>query len=170
MPVVLATRVFRGSFYTMRGKYPKKLSKFVPAEISQALHQGLGKIYDIYPVWERIAGAEIARHSRPLAYSHNSLVIQVESPVWAAAIRQRQQRMLAEIQQVKGLQQTSEIRLKVSPTPIPVGPVESARGPARRISAAASDTIARTAEIIEEPSLKRALNRLYQHTSKPDNK
>lgn len=150
----------------MRGKYPKKLSKFVPPELDRALHQGLGQMYELYPLWTQIAGHKLAMHSRPLAHIDQCLVVQVESPVWAAAMRQQQQGILGRLKEVDGMQQTREIRVRVAPTPAPVGPTESARRAAEPVSAAAASSIALTAAAIEDPSLKDALMRLYSSTSK----
>lgn len=150
----------------MRGKKPKKLSKFVPPELNQALHQGLGQVYDLYPVWIQMVGEKLATHSRPLAYVDQCLVVQVESPVWAAAIRQRQQTLLARLKEVDGMQRTREIRIRVSPTPVTVGPVESVRQSAEPVSEAAANSIALAAAAIEDPALKDALMRLYSSTSK----
>jgi hypothetical protein len=148
----------------MRGKYPKKLSKFVPPELDRALHQGLGQMYELYPVWTQIVGHKLAVHSRPLAHIDQCLVVQVESPVWAAAMRQRQQSVLARLREVDGMGQTREIRIRVSPTPVPVGPLTSARQPAEPVSASAAEAIARTAAAVEDPALKKALQRLYSST------
>jgi len=150
----------------MRGKNPKKLSKFVPDEINRALHQGMGQVYDLYPVWGQLVGQELARHSRPLALSGQSLVVQVESPVWAAAIRQRHRTLLAQLREQEGMQQINEIRVRVSPTPVPVGPSGNSRRPASPVSTAATEAIALTAAATEDPALKEALMRLYSSTSK----
>jgi len=163
---VLATKVFRGSFQAMRGKNPRKLSNYVPDEISRVLHRGLGQIYDLYPVWPDIVGPDLAKHSRPLVIAGKSLVVQVESPVWAAAMRQRHQALVARLRELEGMRPIDEIRIRVSPTPIPVGPTETSRGPALPVTKAAADSIALTAAAIEDPSLKEALMRLYSSTSK----
>jgi len=149
----------------MRGKFPKKLTNFIPSEVDKALHRSLGKVRELYPVWERIAGPDLGTHSRPLAVLQHSLVIEVESPVWASTIRQRNQRLVAEVQSVDGFEDIKEIRIKVSPTPIKTGPVRSKRHPARRITETAASSIARTADVVEDPSLKQALKRLLQSTS-----
>lgn len=163
---MLATRVFRGSFQAMRGKNPRKLFNYVPEEINRVLHQGLGQIYDLYPVWPNIVGSDLAKHSRPLVKTGKTLVVQVESPVWAAAMRQRHQALLARLREVEGIRPIDEIRIRVSPTPIPVGPTEKSRAPAQPVTKAAADSIALTAAAIEDPSLKEALMRLYSSTSK----
>ena len=150
----------------MRGKKPKKLSKFVPDEINRALHQGMGQVYDLYPAWAQIVGQELARHSRPLALTGQSLVVQVESPVWAAAIRQRHKSLLGKLREEEGMQQINEIRVRVSPTPVPVGPSEASRRPAPAVSTAAAEAIALTAVATEDPALKEALMRLSSSTSK----
>ena len=163
---MLATGVFRGNFQAMRGKNTRKLFNYVPEEITRALHQGLGQIYDLYPVWPDIVGPDLAKHSRPLVLAGKSLVVQVESPVWAASMRQRHQAILTRFKEVVGMQQVDEIRVRVSPTPLPVGPTEASRAPAQPVTKAAADSIALTAAAIEDPSLKEALMRLYSSTSK----
>jgi len=150
----------------MRGKNAKKLFKFVPEDINRALHQGLGQVYDLYPAWAQMVGHELARHSRPLAQTGQSLVVQVESPVWAAAMRQRHKALLAQLRQVEGMQNINEIRIRVSPTPVPVGPSETPRRPAVPVSTSASAAIALTAAVVADPDLKNALERLYSSTSK----
>jgi len=150
----------------MRGKNSRKLFNYVPEEITRALHHGLGQIYDLYPVWPDIVGPELAKHSRPLVKTGKTLVVQVESPVWAAAMRQRHQSLLVRLKEVEGMIQIDEIRIRVSPTPIPVGPTEASRAPAQPVTKAAADSIALTAAAIEDPSLKEALMRLYSSTSK----
>ena len=163
---MLATKAFRGRFQAMRGKNPRKLFNYVPEEINRVLHQGLGQIYDLYPAWPSIVGPDLAKHSRPLLKTGKSLVVQVESPVWAAAMRQRHQALLARLREVDGMRSIDEIRIRVSPTPVPVGPTETSRGPAHPVTKAAADSIALTAAAVEDPSLKEALMRLYSSTSK----
>jgi len=150
----------------MRGKYPRKLFNYIPEEINRVLHQGLGQIYDLYPEWPSIVGSELAKHSRPLIKTEQSLVVQVESPVWAAALRQRHKTLLTRLGEVEGMGLINEIRIRVLPTPTPVGPTEKSRAPAQPVTKAAADSIALTAAAIEDPSLKEALMRLYSSTSK----
>ena len=64
------------------------------------------------------------------------------------------------------MHEIDEIRIRVSPTPVPVGPTETSRGPALPVTKAAADSIALTAAAIEDPALKEALMRLYSSTGK----
>jgi hypothetical protein len=125
----------------MRGKNPKKLSKFVPDELNRALHQGMGQVYDLYPAWAKLVGQELA-------------------------IRQRHKTLLAQLREEEGLQHINEIRVRVSPTPVTVGPSETSRRPAPPVSTAAAEAIALTAVATEDPALKESLMRLYSSTSK----
>ena len=150
----------------MRGKGPKKLNKFVPEDLSRVLHKGLGQVYRLYPMWEQAAGDKISQHSRPIGYADRCLTIQADSPIWAAAIRQQHRSILAQMKQYDGLEALQDIRVRISPTRIKIGPVQSVNRPAAPMPNSASESIARTADVIEDEKLKAALKRLQETASR----
>lgn len=148
----------------MRGKGPRKLFKYVPQDLDRILHRGLDHVYRLYPVWAEVAGTGLAQHSRPLGLASQCLTVQVDSPVWAAAVRQRQHSILATLNNKGDLGQVAELRIRVSPTQTAIGPTESVIRPAAPLSAGAAEAIAKTAASIEDEELKAALMRLEATT------
>ncbi len=148
----------------MRGKGPKKLNKFVPNELSAALHRGLGQVYRLYPIWSEAVGADLAKHSRPIGYADSCLTVQTDSPVWAAAIRQSQRRLIDDLKQHEELHRLNDLRVRITPTQMRIGPTEAYNRPATHVSAVAASSISRTAEGIEDKELKAALLRLGETT------
>lgn len=148
----------------MHGKSPKNLYKFMPAELSQGLHQALGRAYRLYPLWNKATDEELGRHSRPTGYSNGVLKVQVDSPIWAAKLRQQQRSLIQRLRQSDELNLLQEIQVKVVPSERPLGPATQVSRPASAVPDSAQDSIGRTADAVSDEKLKAALKRL-QHTT-----
>jgi len=154
----------------MHGKGPRNLSKFLPADLQGSLHRALGQAARLYPIWSREVPADLASASHPTGYAGGVLTVQVDSPVWAAVLRQQQRTLIARLRQTEELSELQEIRLKVVPGNQPVGPNASPRRPASRITSEASASIARAAETVADDKLKEALKRLQETAASKDKK
>ncbi|MGD8576364.1 MAG: DUF721 domain-containing protein [Thiohalophilus sp.] len=97
-------------------------------------------------------------HCRIARYDAETLVIQVDSPVWSSRLRYYIPTLLQELKQnIQSLQGLKSIKLHVAP----ILPAPAEKPPANReISPAASRDIQAMAEAIEDPDLREALLRL----------
>ena len=64
--------------------------------------------------WEEAVGAEIARHSQPVAIRGEVLEVSVDTSVWCQQLQLRTPEILAALRQVNGEDAPSEVWLYVS--------------------------------------------------------
>lgn len=82
---------------------------------------------------------------------------------WLTWLRYEQQRLLALLHQLPGFESVNGFTLKVRP----VRPVESPKRYTRSLSSNAGKTLAECAKDTDNPSLKKALERLASHAPHP---
>ena len=63
--------------------------------------------------WPEIVGAEVARHSRPLAVRGEVLEAEVDSSVWCQQLQLDRERLLAALAEVIGPGAPTDLRLRV---------------------------------------------------------
>jgi predicted nucleic acid-binding Zn ribbon protein len=66
--------------------------------------------------WPEIAGAEVARHTRPGPLQEKTLVVYVDSPVWLNELRRMGQRhLLNNLQKQFGPSRIKAVKLELDP-------------------------------------------------------
>ncbi|MGH9469353.1 MAG: DUF721 domain-containing protein [Terriglobia bacterium] len=86
-------------------------------------------------LWPRVAGKFIAQHSLPVTFQEGTLALAVESPIWAAQLRQMSEPLRAHINNflgaslVKKLSVKQQTSLTLSSAPETMLAVESAPSP-----------------------------------------
>lgn len=104
-------------------------------------------------LWQSLAGL-IDGNWRLARLDEEALVLVVESPAHASAVRYRQRQILASVQQDSGVR-PRRLRVKVAPTTVKQRPL-----PRRELSAAAAQHIESAARGMDAPELREALLRL----------
>lgn len=150
----------------MHGKGPIKLSKWLPEDLGRGLHRALGQVAHLGPLWLDTVDTELGHHSRPSGFVDGELCVQVDSPIWANAIRQQHQTLVSRLREHRSLANLHQIRVKVVPGKLSIGPTTSFHKVAAPVSEFAAESIRRTAESVEDPDLKAALQRLQASTHK----
>ena len=105
-------------------------------------------------------------HCQLVNLQGHRLVLAVPSPAWASRLRYQIPSLLACLQKQPGMQQLSEIQLRVIPAAEPSGK----SGPVRSVSLSAQSAsmIADCAKHIDDPGLSQAMLRLARHGQKKD--
>lgn len=153
----------------MRGKGPKSVDHFMPGSLHRTLHRTIGRSAGLYPVWAHAVGPELATHSRPLTCVGGCLTVQTDSPVWATYLRQRQPAIIKSVreasQAIADIGPVDSLRVTISPTARQAGPAGSATRRPNPVSEQNALYIKETADNIEDPELRSALERLGAHLS-----
>ena len=67
-------------------QHPFSIARALLPRILARLSRETGRGAHVKPVWDDIVGAVAARHSTPASLQGRTLVVEVESPRWAAAL------------------------------------------------------------------------------------
>lgn len=81
---------------------PERLAALVPRVLDDLGLGSAARVVQIAERWSEAVGAEIARHSRPLALRGEKLEVAVESSVWSQQLKLREPEILAGLRRVLG--------------------------------------------------------------------
>jgi predicted nucleic acid-binding Zn ribbon protein len=74
---------------------------------------GVAKAHRIGAQWEKVVGAQVAAHCRPLGLRGDVLEVEVDSPVWSQQLQLRKPELLAALERVFGSDAPRELRFQV---------------------------------------------------------
>lgn len=74
------------------------------------------------PLWPRVAGAAIARHSRPASFTFGMLTVETASDIWARQLRLMAEEIRAGINAYLGVRLVKQLQVRQSPR---VGPTRA---------------------------------------------
>jgi hypothetical protein len=69
----------------------------------------------VFERWADVAGPALAPHCRPLSLRDGRLVVAVEEPVWATAVRYAQGEVLARLEGLVGRRAAVSMEVRVRP-------------------------------------------------------
>jgi predicted nucleic acid-binding Zn ribbon protein len=67
------------------------------------------------PLWARVAGKAVARHSRPVAFWSGRLTLAAQSETWAAQLRTLEAEILEAVNNFLGAPLAKELRVRLAP-------------------------------------------------------
>ena len=90
------------------------LEQLVPGVMkSLGLEQRLQQS-QVFFLWEKIVGADIARHAQPVALKKKLLIVSVDHPIWLHELsRSHKPLILHKVQQTIGRQAVSDIKFRI---------------------------------------------------------
>lgn len=104
--------------------------------------------------------APLQAHCRVANYHSGQLILITTSPAWATRLRYHVPTLLNQLTAVSELQQLQEIRIRISPSAAPILPAQALP---RRIKPQTTALISTLAETLDDPALRRALQKLARH-------
>ena len=93
---------------------PQAVGELVNRVLSDLGASATARAVRIADRWEEAVGAEIARHSRPVAIRGDVLEVSVDASVWCQQLQLRTPEILAALRRVVGEDAPSEVWLYVS--------------------------------------------------------
>ncbi|PXX99530.1 hypothetical protein CR157_01755 [Halomonas sp. LBP4] len=106
---------------------------------------------------------EVREHLHVGGYREGRLTLITDRAVWLTWLRYEQRRLLSLLHQLPGFEAVTGFQFKVRPVrPATVPPRQ-----VRQLPAGAADELSSCAADVEDPRLRRALERLASHAEKP---
>ena len=65
--------------------------------------------------WATLAPRDLAAHTRPVRYDHGQLILETDSPSWAARLRYQHGTWLAQLRQTSEFSELRQIQFRVHP-------------------------------------------------------
>lgn len=83
----------------------KSLGKIIEKFLKNYGYAGIVKEHYVLANWEKIVGAEVASHTRPIRFDFGRLYVEVDSPVWRNELSFEKERILERIKEaVEGIE------------------------------------------------------------------
>ena len=140
----------------------RRLAAFLPTAVRAALDApGEETQKGAWSAWRQAAGKRVSDNTRSLHSQADTLVVHVSSPVWAHAVHHQESRILHALQRL-GHPHLRHLRIRVTPDHLP--PADAAR-PRPTLSARAAALLRATACGVDDPQLKRSLEKLSRYGS-----
>jgi hypothetical protein len=149
----------------MTGTGPKTIRSYISGEAAARAQQAEMLRQKLAPLWEQVAGTDIASHSHPVRMEGRCLLVHADSSLWSNQIRHRYPDFIERLQQFTELRQIAELRVRVVPPNQAPGP-EKAEHPRPSLSSGASEVISGVAKDIQDDTLREALMRLSRPRKK----
>ncbi|MDR5868352.1 DUF721 domain-containing protein [Halomonas koreensis] len=106
--------------------------------------------------------AELAEHLFVGGYRRGRLTVITDRAAWLTRLRYEQARLLSLLHELPGFEAVTGFDFKVRPVRPPKAPVRQTR----RLPARAADELSSCADDVDDPRLKRALERLASHAER----
>lgn len=106
---------------------------------------------------------EVREHLYVGGYREGHLTLITDRAVWLTWLRYEQRRLLSLLHQLPGFEAVTSFQFKVRP----VRPASMPPRQVRQLPARAADELSSCAADVEDPRLRRALERLASHAEKP---
>ncbi len=140
----------------------RRLAAFLPTAVRATLDApGEKSQKDIWNAWRQAAGKQLSDNTRSLHMQADTLVVHVSSPVWAHAVHHQEASILRALQRL-GQPHLKHVRIRVTPDNPP--PAAAAR-PRPTLSARTAALLRATAGGVDDPQLKRSLEKLSRYGS-----
>lgn len=133
--------------------------------ISDKLSRSISVTNLAIPVWEAHIDSSLGKHTQLAHFEDGVLVVTADSPAWANLLHHQQASILAVLHDA-GLTIIRHIYIRTTPRQAEPQPEKVSRRPADPDSVTRS--LRATANSIEDPEVREALNRLAATLSKPD--
>lgn len=143
-------------------KAVQEVGKILPVLFRRQVQRADPQLIEILaPLWSRVAGKAIARHSRPITFESGTLTLLTSCPSWATQLRNMAEEIRAEINGFLGGAAVKKLRVQLAPDLEPAATRPAAREfivPAKTGRTRAADGWAKldpeTARILERPFAK----------------
>ncbi len=144
----------------------RRLAAFLPSTVRSALDApGKDTREGTWSAWRQAAGERVSDNTRSLYTQADTLVVHVSSPVWANTVHHREASILRTLRRL-GHPHLSHVRIRVMPdNPAPA----TAARPRPTLSARAAALLRATAGDVDDPQLKRSLEKLSRYGSDSEN-
>lgn len=136
---------------------PKPLEAFVSSGIFSHIQQRHDWLRALQAAWQLYAGLPLASHTRPVSYRSGRLLVHADSSIWADRVRQQHDRLMQTLRQDPLFEGIIQVSVRVVP---PETAVPAAKRRGARLSATSATLISSTANTIDDPGLRAALQRL----------
>ena len=70
-------------------------------------------VVDVFDRWPELVGAEIAKHSRPVSFSDNTLTVKTDDAAWASQLRWAEKELLAKLSLELGSDDVRALEIRV---------------------------------------------------------
>jgi len=98
----------------------EEIGKFFPAIFKAQLRRDSTPLAEILaPLWPRIAGKEIAEHSRPASFVAGTLTLATSCPVWAGQLRRMTEEIRAGVNSFLGYPVVKKVRVQLGTKLVP---------------------------------------------------
>jgi hypothetical protein len=117
---------------------------------------------------QQLLEPELASHCRASEWNNNCLTLAADNAAWATRLRYQQSTILSQLRTQPQFMGLGSIRIEVqaAETPLIAAPSTRPTKPRMTLSTAAAAGIKATAEKIEDPALKAALEKLAERSTK----
>lgn len=119
---------------------------------------------EIYPAWDAVAGAAVARVTRPDAFHQGVLTVVTKNAVWIQELIMLRDRLLAGLEERLGEPLVRDIRFRVGRIHDRRAPGAKTAGPAPPSRALSATAERHLVEDIQDPELRAAVARALSRT------
>ena len=93
----------------------EEVGKLLPTIFRRQMRRENAHIVEILgPLWMRVAGKEIAEHSRPVEFAAGTLTLGTSCPSWAAQLRLMTEELRAEINKFLGCTVVKKLQVRLA--------------------------------------------------------
>lgn len=137
----------------------KPLHQCLPDDILLKLKDKIEKQRLLQQAWATQVGADIAEHTQVTGYESGILRVRLQSPAWAARLRQQGASMLKKLRRQPPFEDIKKLQLRVVPHEDAANEINARR---LQLSDRSRNLIKTVADGIDDSSLKSAMIRLSQ--------
>lgn len=98
-----------------QGQAPRRLGESLDGITRSMGAPGAAALSVVFTRWESIAGPALAAHSWPLSVTRKALVVAVDAPGWATALRGLSAQLLCRVEEAAGPGVAERIEVRVTP-------------------------------------------------------
>lgn len=138
----------------------EKLGDILEHSLKRLDLSGRLKEYGIWPIWDEIVGATIARNAQPEKIRNGTLFVKVSSPVWMQQLQYIKEMITEKLNQSLGREVVKNLFFFVGQ--LPTSPAVEAQKPQpdRDISPPTGMPDDEDLESVKDPEIRRALKRI----------
>lgn len=97
----------------------EEISRILPLIFRSQAQRNNPRIVEILaPLWPRVAGKPMARHSRPVAFEEGTLTLESDCTAWSAEMRRMAEDIRAQVNQYLGVPTVRKVKVRYVSKPM----------------------------------------------------
>ena len=115
LPIPIHEPAGAGNPTAMAERTVKPLSSFIARVLDDGAARKMRDTENLCRRWATLAPRDLAAHTRPVRYDHGQLILETDSPGWAARLRYQHGTWLAQLRQTSEFSELRQIQFRVHP-------------------------------------------------------